>query len=118
MRLRTLFFPLLVGGTIFAASLSSFAQEERAEKAEKPETERRVVSRVTPSYPDIARSMHLSGVVKVEAVVASNGTVKSVAIKGGHPVLVQAAANAVSKWKWAPASHETKEPIEVRFNPD
>lgn len=115
MRLRTLFFPLLVGGAIFAASMSSFAQEE---KAEKPETERKVVSRVTPSYPDIARSMHLSGVVKVEAVVGSNGTVKSVAIKGGHPVLVQAAANAVSKWRWAPASHETKEPIEVRFNPD
>ena len=55
--------------------------------------------------------------VKAEAVVAPNGVVKSVEVKGGHPVLVQAAQNAIYKWKWAPAPHETREPIEVRFEP-
>jgi hypothetical protein len=30
---------------------------------------------------------------------------------------VQAAQNAILKWRWEPASHETREPIEVNFNP-
>jgi len=112
MRLKNALVPLLLCGSLLAGSSYSRAQEE------KPEAERKVVSRVMPEYPALARTMHLSGVVKVEAVVASNGSVKSVAIKGGHPVLVQAAANAVARWKWAPAARETKEPVEVRFAPE
>jgi TonB family protein len=62
--------------------------------------------------------MHLQGQVKVEAVVAPNGTVKSVEVKGGHPMLAEAATTAVRKWKWAPAAHETHEPVVVKFDPD
>jgi membrane protein involved in colicin uptake len=50
--------------------------------------------------------------------VAPNGTVKSLQIKGGHPVLAQAAADAVRKWKWVQATHETKEPVVVKFDPE
>ena len=42
---------------------------------------------------------------------------KSVEIKGGNPVLAEAAAQAVTKWKWEPASHETQEPVELNFKP-
>jgi len=89
----------------------SFAQQDQSALS------RKVVSKVVPQYPSLAHTMNLGGTVKVEALVASNGTVKSVEIKGGHPVLAQAAAGAVSKWKWEPASHETREPVEVKFNP-
>jgi TonB-like protein len=61
--------------------------------------------------------MNLKNSVKAEALVAPNGTVKVVEIRGGHPVLVKAAQDAIYKWKWAPASHESREPIEVRFDP-
>jgi len=61
--------------------------------------------------------MSLRGTVKVDVVVSSSGTVKNVELKGGHPVLAQAALSAVKKWKWEPATHETHEPIEVRFDP-
>ncbi|MBZ5706155.1 MAG: energy transducer TonB [Acidobacteriia bacterium] len=84
---------------------------------EQPETKRKVINRVVPLYPEMARTMNLRGNVKVEALVATNGTVKSVEIKGGHPLLVQAAENAIRKWKWEPAGHETREPIEVKFDP-
>jgi TonB family protein len=94
---------------------SCSAQEDQPEA--KPETKRKVVNRVVPAYPELARTMNLKGVVRVEALVAANGTVKSLEARGGHPVLVQAAENAVRKWKWAPSVHETKEPIEVRFDP-
>ena len=78
---------------------------------------RKVLSRTAPEYPQVARGMHLGGTVKVEAVVAPNGTVKTVAVRGGPPILTSAAADAVRKWKWVPAAHETREPVEVKFNP-
>ena len=90
----------------------SFAQREQILGS------RKVVNRVAPGYPPIARFMKLRGTVKVEALVANNGQVKSVGIKGGHPVLAQAAVEAVRKWKWEPAAHETKEPVEVKFEPE
>ena len=62
--------------------------------------------------------MALQGVVRVEAVVAPDGTVKAVDVKGGHPVLAQAAVNAVRKWKWEPAARESREPVEVKFSPE
>jgi hypothetical protein len=40
-----------------------------------------------------------------------------VEVKGGHPVLAQAAAVAVNRWKWERASRETKEPVEITFPP-
>jgi TonB family protein len=62
--------------------------------------------------------MALAGIVRVEAVVSPDGSVKAVAVKGGHPVLAQAAVNAVRKWKWEPASQESREAVEVKFSPE
>jgi TonB family protein len=85
---------------------------------EPSESGRKIVNRVSPQYPEIARTMNLAGSVKAEALVEPNGVVKSVEVKGGHPVLVRAAQDAIYKWKWAPAAHETREAIEVKFNPE
>jgi TonB family protein len=82
------------------------------------ESTRKLTNRVVPVYPELARTMNVKGSVRLEAVVAPNGIVKSVKVIGGHPVLVQAAERAVQKWKWEPAGHETSEAVELRFNPD
>jgi TonB family protein len=66
-----------------------------------------MVNRVVPTYPGLAQKMGIAGSVKIEAVVAPNGTVKSTDILGGHPVLAQAAVDAVRRCKWESASHET-----------
>jgi len=84
---------------------------------ELTEGNRKILSRVIPQYPQMARTLNLRGSVKAEAVVEPNGLVKYVEVKGGHPVLVRAAQDAIYKWKWVPASHETREPIEVKFDP-
>jgi len=89
----------------------------QAGSAQEAEAARKVVSKVSPLYPALAREMRISGNVKVEAVVAPNGKVKLVEIKGGHPVLAQAAADAVSKWKWEPGSRESRELVELKFLP-
>ena len=78
---------------------------------------RRVVRKTMPAYPEIAKRMNLVGTVKVLAIVAPDGTVKSVQPMGGSPVLIQAAEDAVNKWKFAPASAESKELIELHFDP-
>jgi len=78
---------------------------------------RKIVRKALPTYPEIAKRMNLSGTVKVMAVVAPDGTVKSVQPMGGSPVLIQAAQDAVYKWKFANANSETKEPIELHFDP-
>ncbi len=80
-------------------------------------TERKVSARVAPSYPELARRMHLQGVVKIEAVVRPNGTVKSTRVLGGNPVLVDAATEAVNKWKFEPSSGETTEVVQLTFTP-
>ena len=89
----------------------------QASPATVVETERKCTERVIPSYPALARKANIAGVVKAEALVAPDGRVKSVVMKGGNPLLIQAAEDAISKWKWAPAKHETRETIEIRFDP-
>ena len=96
---------------LFALSVVVVGQQEQAEPT------RKIVSRVLPNYPQMARTMNIKGSVKAEALVKPNGTVKSIDVKGGHPVLVRAAQEAIYKWKWEPSGHETREPIEVRFDP-
>ncbi len=61
--------------------------------------------------------MNISGNVKIEVVIAPNGSVKSDKIVGGHPVLAEAAEDAIRKWKWAPNAQETTELIDIKFSP-
>ena len=76
---------------------------------------RKVVSLVKPAYPQIARTMHIYGVVRLEATIGSDGRPKRLDVRGGHPLLVKAAMDAVLGWRWAPAPRETTEPIELTF---
>jgi len=77
--------------------------------------ERKVSSRVLPNYPELAKKMHIRGIVRVEAVVRANGSVKSTRVLGGNPVLVDAAIDAVGKWKFETAQNETTEVLQVAF---
>lgn len=88
--------------------------------AQKPEGEipRKIKTRVSPVYPDIARRFSISGVVRLAVVVAPNGNVKSTKVLGGHPVLVNAAEDAVKKWKFEPAAEENSGVVEVTFKPE
>ena len=78
---------------------------------------RKIVRKTSPVYPEIAKRMSLVGTAKIMAIVSPDGTVKSVQSVGGSPVLIQAAQDAVQKWKFAPASAESKEIIEIHFGP-
>ena len=106
--LGTIVLGVLIFGMIVFSPSFSLAQEP---------SERKIVSRVVPEYPELARKMQITGTVRVEATVAPNGKAKSTQVVGGSPVLVRAAVGAIEKWKWAPAPQETKELIELNFHP-
>jgi TonB family protein len=76
---------------------------------------RRIVQKMAPRYPELARRLNLSGTVKVVAVVTADGKVKKVEPMGGSPILVQAAQDAISQWKFAPGA-ESRETVELHFN--
>ena len=77
---------------------------------------RKTVSNPPPVYPEIARRMQLAGVVKIELVVGADGEVKESKVLGGHPILVQAALQALRDWKYERASSETKIQVEFKFH--
>ncbi len=81
------------------------------------EVNRKIKIRVAPVYPEIARRMNISGVVKIQVTVATNGTVKSAKLVGGHPVLVNAALDAVKKWRFEAGPEESAGIVEFRFDP-
>lgn len=92
------------------------ATPARGQQSSSTETGRKVIRKIQPVYPDEAKRMSLSGTVKVVAVVGSDGNVKKIEPLGGSPILVQAAQNAISRWKYAPGS-ESKENVELHFTP-
>ncbi len=98
------FVPILV----FASSLAA---------AQDSPGIRKIVTKVEAEYPGLARTMNIRGSVRVDVLVAPNGAVKSLDVRGGHPLLAQAAQNALRNWKWEPAPHETHESVELKFNP-
>ena len=85
---------------------------------EDNEISRKVKNKVSPSYPDIARRMNISGTVKLVVVVSPNGSVKSTKVLGGHPLLVSAAEDAVKKWKFEAAPAEDSGVVEFTFKPE
>ncbi|HMD17390.1 MAG TPA: energy transducer TonB [Terriglobales bacterium] len=107
---RTIVLGVFVLGTIVFSPSFSLAQEPS-------DVTRKIVSKVVPDYPELARKMKMIGTVRVEVTVAPNGKAKFTQVVGGSPVLAKAAIDSIEKWKWAPAPQETKELIELNFHP-
>lgn len=96
-----------------AATASTWAAAQAPPAAS---TDRKVATRVAPTYPELAKRMHIRGVVRIEAIVRPNGAVKSTRVLGGNPVLVDAAQEAVGKWKFEPTQAETTELVQLTFD--
>ena len=96
---------------VLLSGVSGFSQSGTTD-----ESKRKVKSKTTPAYPELARRMNVSGKVKIEIVIAPDGHVKSTRIVGGHPLLVQTCQDAVKEWKFVPASEETTQIVEFEFH--
>ena len=62
----------------------------------------RLVHRVDPVYPAMARQMRIAGTVELAGVIGTDGRIREVSVTSGHPFLVQAALEAVRQWAYRP----------------
>jgi periplasmic protein TonB len=72
-----------------------------------------VISRVQPVYPHIAIVNRVQGPVHLNAIITAQGTLESLHVISGHPMLAQAALEAVQQWRFRPYVLNGK-PIEVQ----
>ncbi len=98
---------LLIGGWAATGVPLACGQEEINRKAK---------FKVAPVYPELAKRMSITGVVKVLITVSANGSVKDAKLVGGHPVLASAALDAVKKWRFEAAPQESTGIVEFRFD--
>jgi TonB family protein len=81
------------------------------------EIARKLKTKVAPSYPELARRMNITGIVRVQITVDKSGAVKNSKLVGGHPILANAALDAVKKWRYEVAAEETTGVVEFHFDP-
>jgi len=72
----------------------------------------RLVHRVEPVYPALARQNRVQGVVQLEGIIGTDGHLREVRVLSGHPFLAKAALEAVSQWVYEP-THLGGKPVEV-----
>ena len=79
--------------------------------------ERKLITRIEPQYPATLERLYIGGVVRLQVVVAANGTVQGATLIGGNPILGQAAIAAVKQWKYAPGGNMVTITERLEFDP-
>jgi protein TonB len=80
----------------------------------------KLIRKVIPEYPTLARTARISGVVHLIGTIGKDGTIRNLQLVGGHPMLARAAMEAVAQWVYEPTllngqPVEVIAPIEVNF---
>ena len=65
-------------------------------------SKRLLIRPISPVYPILARQAHIQGKVVLDADISKNGGVETLKVISGHPLLVQAALDAVKQWRYKP----------------
>jgi TonB family protein len=81
------------------------------------EINRKMISRVVPVYPELARRMNITGVVKIEVTILPNGSVKDAKAVGGHPLFIVAALDAAKKCRFEASAVESTQIVDFHFDP-
>ena len=72
----------------------------------------RILNRVQPMYPPLARQTRISGTVRLHAIISKDGKIQQLEVMSGHPLLQQAALDAVRQWRYQPTLLNG-DPVEV-----
>jgi len=109
----------LIGGVTTAAPAAPLAPKDNRAKAPirvgGRVREPKATFRVEPLYPTLARQAHISGTVIIDAVLDEHGNVVEMKVVSGPPLLIQAALDAVGRWKYEP-TYLNDEPVPVQLN--
>jgi periplasmic protein TonB len=72
----------------------------------------KLVNKVPPNYPELAKSAHVSGTVVLHAVISKDGGIEQLQLVSGPPLLAKAAMDAVTQWRYRPTVLNGQ-PVEV-----
>ncbi|MBZ5528543.1 MAG: energy transducer TonB [Acidobacteriia bacterium] len=68
----------------------------------RPIIQAAIVNRIEPVYPALARQLHRPGRVELRAIIATDGTIQSLAVISGDPLFYASALDAVRQWRYRP----------------
>src|SRR5207245_11265758 len=68
----------------------------------------KLLPHLPPTYPVLAKSQHVSGDVRIDALIDANGRVTTMKVVSGPTLLHQAAMDSLRQWKYQPASLDGK----------
>jgi protein TonB len=71
-----------------------------------------LVKQVTPAYPNIAKTAHVSGTVTLHAIISKDGSIERLEYVSGPSLLMASAMTAVKEWKYKPTMLNGQ-PVEV-----
>lgn len=77
----------------------------------------KIIERVEPEYPPLARQTRIQGTVRLHAIIGTDGRVEELEAIAGHPLLIQSAMDAVRKWRYSPTTLNGQ-PVEVETTID
>lgn len=108
-----------ISGGALPTGVMNISAAQPKPRASSGVVEGALIHRVSPLYPAPARQAGVRGNVTVQALVGKDGSVRSVKVLKGPPLLSQAAADAVKQWKYKPFlldGQPTEANIEVNIN--
>ena len=101
--------------TVFIVTMASRPAQSADNIGQNNYGGRKVLSRAEPEYPADLKVAGIGGYVHLTITIAPNGSVVSSQVVGGNPILAQAAARAVAKWKFSSAESTTSAEIWFHF---
>jgi TonB family protein len=81
-------------------------------------SQRTLLSRVEPEYPETLKHLLIGGTVRLEITVSASGSVDNAQEVGGNPILVASAITAVKQWVYAAGHSRTKMEVSILFDPN
>lgn len=98
-----------------SASASTDGVKVLEVRGETIRSDRSLLTRVEPEYPETLRQMHIGGVVRLQVVISPQGSVLGVTLLGGNPILGEAAIEAVKQWVYAPRPVRSTIEVSIPF---
>jgi protein TonB len=64
--------------------------------------EAKLLVRVMPQYPPLARQARIQGIVRLSAIIDKDGKIVELKLLQGNPLLVDSALAAIGRWRYRP----------------
>jgi len=101
----------------FALATCIHPASAAAQTRQTDSSDRKIVMRVEPEYPETLKRLYIGGIVRIKVTVDPNGKVETVELLGGSPILGQSAMHAVKQWRYAQAPSKESVTVLLEFDP-